>query len=419
MRIIADLHLHSKYSRATSREMDVENMARWCKIKGITIVGTGDFTHPVWLRELKAKLKPTDRGLYTHGGISFMLTVEVSNIYPQGGRLRKIHNIILCPSFEMAERINAVLGRFGSLMADGRPTLTLPSDKMVEYLMEISRDCMVVPAHAWTPWFSLFGSNSGFDSLEECFGDQTRHIYAVETGLSSDPPMNWRLSQLDRVVLVSNSDAHSPAKLGREANVFDAEPDYYELMRIIREKDTSKLLYTVEFFPEEGKYHYDGHRNCNARLTPQEAKARGNRCPVCGRPVTVGVIHRVEDLADREEGYVPEGVAPYRNLIPLEEIIAEAVGAQVGTSAVREEYFKLCAQLGNEFAVLLDVSLEDLARHTTPRIVEGVRRVREGQVEIKPGYDGVYGEIRIFGETPATAAEPEKKEEEPAQISLF
>src|SRR2546422_10253798 len=202
MRMIADLHLHSKYSRATSREMDVENMARWCKIKGITIVGTGDFTHPVWLRELKAELKPTDRGLYTHAGVHFMLTVEVSNIYPQGGRLRKIHNILFCPSFEIAERINAVLGRFGSLMADGRPTLTVPSDKMVEYIMEISPDCMVVPAHAWTPWFSLFGSNSGFDSLEECFGAQTKHIAAVETGLSSDPPMNWRLSQLDRVMLV-------------------------------------------------------------------------------------------------------------------------------------------------------------------------------------------------------------------------
>lgn len=419
MRIIADLHLHSKYSRATSREMDVENMARWCKIKGITIVGTGDFTHPVWLRELKAKLKPTDRGLYTHGGIYFMLTVEVSNIYPQGGRLRKIHNIVHCPSFEVAERINAVLGRFGALMADGRPTLTLPSDKMVEYLMEVSPDCLVVPAHAWTPWFSLFGSNSGFDSLVECFGEQTKHIHAAETGLSSDPPMNWRLSQLDRVVLLSNSDAHSPAKLGREANVFDAEPDYHELMRILREKDTSKFLYTIEFFPEEGKYHYDGHRNCNARLTPQEAKARGNRCPVCGRPVTVGVMHRVEDLADREEGFVPEGVASYRNLIPLEEIVAEAMGAQVGTSAVREEYFKLCAQLGSEFAVLLDVPLDELARHTTPRIVEGVRRVREAQVEIKPGYDGTYGEIRIFGAAPASAAEPEKKKEEPAQISLF
>ncbi len=420
MRLIADLHLHSKYSRATSREMDVENMARWCKIKGISIVGTGDFTHPVWLRELKAKLKPTDRGLYTHAGVHFMLTVEVSNVYPQGGRLRKIHNILFCPSFEVAERINAVLGRFGSLMADGRPTLTLPSDKMVEYLMEISPDCMVVPAHAWTPWFSLFGSNSGFDSVEECFGAQTRHIAAVETGLSSDPPMNWRLKQLDPMMLVSNSDAHSPAKLGREANVFEAEPDYIELMRILREKDTKKFLYTVEFFPEEGKYHYDGHRNCNTRMTPKEAKAAGNLCPVCKRPVTIGVMHRVEDLADRPEGYAPAGRVPYRNLIPLEEIIAEAMGAQVGTSGVREEYFKLCAKLGSEFAVLLDVPLAEIAKHTTARITDGIRRVRDGQVSIAPGYDGTYGEIHIFGgASMATAPADAPKVAQPAQTSLF
>ncbi len=420
MRIIADLHLHSKYSRATSREMDVENMARWCKIKGITLLGTGDFTHPVWFRELKAKLKPTERGLYTHGGIHFLLTVEVSNIYPQGGRLRKIHNLIFCPSLEIAERINAVLGRFGSLMADGRPTLTLPSDKLVEYVMEVSPDCMVVPAHVWTPWFSLYGSNSGFDSLHECFGNQVKHIAAAETGLSSDPAMNWRLSELDRVVLVSNSDAHSPAKLGREANVFDAELDYYELVRILREKDTRKFLYTVEFFPEEGKYHFDGHRNCNVRLAPKEARATGNRCPVCQRPVTVGVMHRVEELADRDEGYVPPGVASYRNLIPLEEIIAEAMGAQVGTGAVREEYFKLCARLGGEFAVLLDVPLDEVAKHTLPKIVDGLGRVRDGRVEIKPGYDGTYGEIRIFGlgaaEVPVA---DEKQEVAPAQTSLF
>jgi uncharacterized protein (TIGR00375 family) len=400
--------------------MDVENMARWCKIKGISIVGTGDFTHPVWLRELKAKLKPTDRGLYTHAGVHFMLTVEVSNVYPQGGRLRKIHNILFCPSFEVAERINAVLGRFGSLMADGRPTLTLPSDKMVEYLMEISPDCMVVPAHAWTPWFSLFGSNSGFDSVGECFGAQTRHIAAVETGLSSDPPMNWRLKQLDPMMLVSNSDAHSPAKLGREANVFEAEPDYIELMRILREKDTKKFLYTVEFFPEEGKYHYDGHRNCNTRMTPQEAKAAGNLCPVCKRPVTIGVMHRVEDLADRSEGYAPAGRVPYRNLIPLEEIIAEAMGAQVGTSGVREEYFKLCAKLGSEFAVLLDVPLTEIAKHTTARITDGIRRVRDGQVNIAPGYDGTYGEIHIFGGAAvATAPADAPKVVQPAQTSLF
>jgi uncharacterized protein (TIGR00375 family) len=420
MRVIADIHLHSKYSRATSREMDVENMARWCKIKGITVVGTGDFTHPVWLRELKAKLKPTARGLYTHAGVHFMLTVEVSNIYPQGGRLRKIHNIICCPSLEIAERINAVLGRFGSLMADGRPTLTLPSDKLVEYVMEISADCLIVPAHAWTPWFSLFGSNSGFDALEECFGSQSRHIAAVETGLSSDPPMNWRLTQLDRAMLLSNSDAHSPAKLGREANIFEmAEPDYHEMLRILRAKDTSKFLYTVEFFPEEGKYHYDGHRACNTRMTPREAKQAGNRCPVCGRPVTVGVMHRVEDLADREEGFRLSGAVPYRNLIPLEEIIAEAMGAAVGTSGVREEYFKLCARLSSEFAILLDAPLEEIARHTTPRIVDGIRRVREGRVEIKPGYDGTYGEIRIFGGAAEPAAAEAERKAEPAQTTLF
>ncbi|MDR7418121.1 MAG: endonuclease Q family protein, partial [Armatimonadota bacterium] len=247
MRIIADLHLHSRYSRATSRDMDVENMARWAKIKGISLLGTGDFTHPVWLRELRAKLTPTGRGLFTHDGSHFMLTVEVSNIYTAGGRLRKIHNIIFAPSFEVVDRINAVLGRFGNLMADGRPTLTVPTDRMVEYLMEISPDCMIVPAHAWTPWFSLYGSMSGFDAIAECFGDQLRHIAAVETGLSSDPPMNWRLSELDRVMLMSNSDAHSPAKLGREANVFACELDYYEILRVLREKDTSKFLYTVEF----------------------------------------------------------------------------------------------------------------------------------------------------------------------------
>jgi len=422
MRVVADVHLHSKYSRATSRDMDVENLARWCKLKGITLVGTGDFTHPVWFREMRAKLKPTGRGLFTYDGMHFLLTVEVSNIYPQGGRLRKIHNVILAPSFEVVERINAVLGRFGNLMADGRPTLSLPSDKLVEYVMELSPNCLIIPAHVWTPWFSLYGSNSGFDSLEECFRDQSKHIVAVETGLSSDPSMNWRLSELDRVMLVSNSDAHSPAKLGREANVFELDDlDYGELVRILREKDTARFLYTIEFFPEEGKYHFDGHRNCNQRLSPKETKALNGICPVCRRPLTVGVMHRVELLADREEGYVPERAVPYRNLIPLEEIIAEARGAQVGTSAVREEYLKLCREFGGEFNVLLDVPLDDLARTASPRTVEGLRRVREGQVVIKPGYDGVFGEIHIFEEASApTAEEPAHPlEEAAAQIRLF
>jgi uncharacterized protein (TIGR00375 family) len=416
MRLIADLHLHSRYSRATSRDMDVEHMARWAKIKGITLLGTGDFTHPVWLRELRATLTPTGRGLFTHEGSHFMLTVEVANIYSTGGRLRKIHNIICAPSFEVADKINAVLSRFGNLMADGRPTLTLPSDRMVEYLMEISPDCLVIPAHVWTPWFSLYGSMSGFESIAECFGDQLEHIAAVETGLSSDPPMNWRLSELDRVVLVSNSDAHSPAKLGREANVFACDLDYFELIRVLREKDTSKFLYTIEFFPEEGKYHYDGHRHCNRRLTPKETKTHGGRCPVCGKPPTVGVLHRVESLADRPEGFVPEGAVPYRNLIPLEEIIAEANGARPGTVGVREEYYRLCQAFGGEFNVLLDAPVDEVWKLSNARIAEGLRRVREGRVSIAPGYDGVFGQISIFKDGEEIH---EPQPEMPAQTSLF
>jgi len=415
--VIADLHLHSKFSRATSRDMDVENLARWCGFKGITVVGTGDFTHPVWLRELKTKLKPNGRGLFTYGGQHFMLTVEVSNIYPQGGRLRKIHNVILAPGFEVVDRINAVLARFGSLMADGRPTLSLPSDKLVEYVMEISADCMIIPAHVWTPWFSLYGSNSGFNSLRECFGDQAHHIRAVETGLSSDPPMNWRLSQLDGVMLVSNSDAHSPAKLGREANALDCELDYADMLRVLRGEDAERFLFTIEFFPEEGKYHYDGHRACGQRLSPAETRAAGGRCPGCGRPVTVGVMSRVEALADRPEGEGGDHRTPYRNLIPLEEIIAAAFGAQPGTAAVREEYFKIVRELGGEFHVLLQAPLDDLARLTRPRVVDGVRRVRDGRVAIRPGYDGVFGEIQVFGGA-ADAARPTAAAQ-PAQTSLF
>lgn len=415
MRLILDLHLHSKFSRATSREMDVENLARWCALKGITVVGTGDFTHPVWLRELKAKLRPTGRGLFTYGTQHFMLTVEVSNIYPQAGRLRKIHNLILAPSFEVVDRINAVLARFGSLMADGRPTLSLPSDRLVEYVMEISPDCMVIPAHVWTPWFSLYGSNSGFDALAECFGDQLRHIHAVETGLSSDPPMNWRLSELDQVMLVSNSDAHSPAKLGREANVLDTELDYSEITGVLRRRDRSRFLFTIEFFPEEGKYHFDGHRACQQRLSPRDTAAARGLCPACGRPVTVGVMSRVEALADRPEGAGGEGKVPFRHLIPLEEIIAEALSSQPGAAAVREEYLRLVKGIGTEFAVLLDAPLDEVARYTRPRVVEGLRRMREGRVLIRPGYDGVFGEIHLFED----AGESPRSEHEPAQTSLF
>ncbi len=418
MRLIADLHVHSRYSRATSKEMDVENMSRWARIKGITLLGTGDFTHPVWLRELKAKLRPNDRGLFVFEGSHFMLSGEVSSIYSAGGKLRKIHNILFAPSFEAVDRINAVIGRFGNLLADGRPTLTLPSDRLVEYVMEISPDCMVVPAHAWTPWFSLYGSMSGFDSIAECFGDQAAHIAAIETGLSSDPAMNWRLSELDRVALISNSDAHSPSKLGREANVFTCDLDYFEIARVLREKDTSRFLYTIEFFPEEGKYHYDGHRACGRRMTPAETRAAGGRCPACGRPPTVGVLHRVEALSDREEGYVPEGAVPYRSLIPLEEIVAEARGAQPGTAGVREEYLKLCDALGGEFGVLLDAPAEEVAKHSSARTADGLRRVREGRVHIAPGYDGLFGEISLFREV-EEIQQASPQADGPAQTKLF
>lgn len=412
MSFIADLHLHSKYSRATSRDMDVAGIARWAKLKGIGLVGTADFTHPVWLREMKANLREDGSGLLTDGGQAFMLTTEVSLIYPKNGRLRKIHVLLCAPSFATVERINAVLGRFGSLMADGRPTLTLPADRLTAYVLELDPTCMVIPAHMWTPHFSLFGSNSGFDALGECFEDQTGQIFAGETGLSSDPPMNWRLSQLDRVTLVSNGDAHSPAKLGREATVFECALTYGAIREALRTR--AGLAGTIEFFPEEGKYHYDGHRDHHVRLHPRETRANGGRCPTCGRPVTIGVLHRVEDLADRPEGYRPPGARGYRNLVPLEEIVAEAFGAGVGTARVREEYMKL-AEHFTEFAVLQDLPLDELARHTAPRVVEAIGRTREGQVQILPGYDGVFGEIHLFPSEKTAEPQPAS----PAQTSLF
>ncbi|MDR5709390.1 MAG: endonuclease Q family protein [Armatimonadota bacterium] len=411
MAILCDLHLHSKYSRATSRDMDVESLSLWARRKGIQVVGTGDFTHPLWLRELRSKLRPAEDGLFEYQGTRFVLTVEVSSVYPQDGKLRKVHTLLLSPSFEVCDRINAVLGRFGNLAADGRPTLTLSCAKLVEYVMEISPRCLVIPAHAWTPWFSVFGSQSGFDSLEECFRDQLRHVRAIETGLSSDPPMNWRISRLDGITLVSFSDAHSPNKLGREATALEAELSYDGIVEAIR---AGRVTYTIEFFPEEGKYHYDGHRACGVRLHPRETRALGGRCPKCGRPVTVGVLHRVESLADRPEETVPPGRPPYRNLIPLEEILAEALEQGVGTVRVREEYLKLVERFGGEFAVLMDVPLEELRKVTPPRVVEGILRMRTGQVHIEPGYDGEFGRIHLFAE-----GEDASEGGRPAQMSLF
>ena len=402
MRFIADLHLHSKYSRATSPQADLEHYAQSAKEKGILVIGTGDFTHPLWFEEIKEKLEPAQPGLFklknSTNPTRFLLSTEISCIYSKNGALRKIHLLIFAPSIEVVEKINTQLGWIGNLKADGRPTLGLEAKELTKIVLNICSECLVVPAHIWTPWFSLFGSRSGFDSIEECFEEYSKYIYAGETGLSSDPPMNWRVSFLDKITLISNSDAHSPQKLGREANVFDTDLSYQGIVEAIKNKDKEKFLYTIEFYPEEGKYHFDGHRNCNVKLSPKEAKKYNNLCPVCGKPLTLGVLHRVEELADREEGFIPQDAIPYKSLVPLEEIIAEALSQSPGTKEVLKEYQNLIGEFGSEFEVLLNVSEGDLKSATLPEIAQGIIRVRKGEVKIEPGFDGVFGKVRIFSE---------------------
>lgn len=414
MEFIADFHIHSKYSRATSRDMDIKHIAEWAKLKGITLMGSGDFTHHLWLEELKNTLEDTANGLFKHNGIHFILSSEISSIYSKNGKGYRIHNLILAPSFKTVDRINEVLSRRGNLASDGRPILGIDASELARIVFEIDESCMFIPGHIWTPWFSLFGSMSGFNRIEDCFEEQTPKIFALETGLSSDPAMNWRLSSLDRFSLISNSDSHSPSKIGREANVFNCELSYKAIREALKTKDKSKFLYTIEFFPEEGKYHFDGHRLCGVRLSPSETKANNGRCPKCGKPVTVGVMNRVEQLADRAEGYNPAGAIPYRNLISFDEIIAEAKGVGKNSVAVEREYRALVAKFGTEFNILLKSSREELQKGLPPRIAEGVLRVREGKVNIKAGYDGEYGIISIFGE-----GEGEKASEGEKQLSLF
>jgi uncharacterized protein (TIGR00375 family) len=419
-RFIADLHVHSKYSRATSKEMELDTIARWGRIKGIRLVATGDFTHPLYFTEINAKLEPAADGIYRlkqgEQETLFILCTEVSNIYSQGKQTnRRTHTLIFAPSIETAEKINITLGRLGKLGSDGRPIFGFPAKDLVKMILDISDKCLLIPAHAWTPWFSVFGANSGFDSLEECFEEQTKNIYAIETGLSSDPEMNWRLSCLDRITLISNSDAHSPNKIGREANAFACPLEYPEICRCIKEKDPTGLLFTVEFFPEEGKYHYDGHRNCNVLFTPQESKQHNNICPVCGRQLTVGVMHRVEELADRPVGFVPKKAIPSIHLIPLEEIIAEALGQGTGTKGVQQEYMRMVEAGGSEFAILIDLPPEEIKKIAPPKVYEGIMLVRQGKLKIVPGYDGVYGRINIFPKE----GEAEKPAEGKEQMSLF
>jgi uncharacterized protein (TIGR00375 family) len=423
MRIIADLHIHSRFSRACSRDMEVESLARWAKIKGVNLLGTGDFTHPTYLADLKKKLNPLGNGLFQlrqgEPEVAFMLTVEVTNIYHQAQRLRKIHTLIFAPSFAVVDKLNARLSRQGNLAADGRPTFTCSARDLLHIVLDTAPECFFVPAHAWTPWFSVFGSNSGFDSLAECFGEEVCHIKALETGLSSDPEMNWRLSALDDLALISNSDAHSPRKIAREATVLDCEMSYDSVMAAITSHNPAQFLFTIEFFPAEGKYHFDGHRNCNVLLSPAQTTEVKGICPQCGRKLTVGVMNRVNALADRKEGYIPTRRIPGKHLIPLEEIIAEALGKKPGTKGVENEYQKLIHHFGWELRILLDLDEKELSGFIPPRILTGIMNMRQGKVKILPGYDGVFGKLSLFAQEEAEPAKLTKPVTGTKQLSLF
>lgn len=407
MKYIADLHIHSKYSRATSPQTDFNNLVNWAKIKGISILGTGDFTHPLWVEEIKQNLEPAEEGLFKlkdfEDDIRFVLTGEISCIYTKKNKVRKIHIVIFAPSLEVVEKINTQLSWTSNIKSDGRPILGMDSKELAKIVLESSPNCLIIPAHIWTPWFSLFGSRSGFDSVEECFEEITPQIFAMETGLSSDPEMNWRLSQLDKYTLISNSDSHSPPKIGREANVLEGEKLSYPsiadaIKRGGKAKGELNLTSTIEFFPEEGKYHYDGHRLCEIRLSPEETKKYGGICPVCKKPLTVGVLSRVEELADRKEGEKPDTALPFIKLVPLPEIIAEVFGQASTTSKmVQEEYQTIINNFGNEFKVLIDTPIEEIEK-VSPDIAKGIKSIREEKLNVLPGFDGEFGKVSLFGE---------------------
>ena len=418
---IADLHIHSRFSRATSRDGDAPHLDWWARRKGIGLVGTGDFTHPAWRAELHEQLEPAGEGVYTlkaeyrppdaqpGDAPRFVVTGEISSIYKRHGKTRKVHNVILLPSLEAADELAARLEAIGNIRSDGRPILGLDSRDLLELTLDACPDAEFIPAHIWTPYFSMFGAFSGFDTMEECFDDLTPHIHAVETGLSSDPPMNWRVSALDGLTLVSNSDAHSPGKLGREANLIEGERDYPALMRAIRTGEG--FAGTIEFFPEEGKYHLDGHRNCGVCLTPAETAARGGLCPVCGKKLTIGVEHRVEELADRPAGFRPADAKPFESLAPLPEAIAASTGVSPAAKKTTQLYEKMLAELGDEFTILRQTPIADIGAVAGPCVAEGIRRLRAGEVQRRAGFDGEYGTISLL--TPAEI------EQFSGQLSLF
>ena len=410
MKMIADLHIHSRFSMATSKEGTPENLDSWARKKGISLIGTGDFTHPVWREELKERLVSEGNGLYRlrdeyvkeesrkfpGEGTRFVVSGEISSIYKKNGKTRKVHNVILLPGLEAADAMAQRLEKIGNIHSDGRPILGLDSHDLLEMMLDVCPEGILIPAHIWTPHFSVLGAKSGFDSVEECFEELAPYIHALETGLSSDPAMNWRISKLDRYQLVSNSDAHSPSKLGREANLLDIDCSYEGLYRAIQTGEG--LEGTVEFFPEEGKYHFDGHRKCGVSLSPVEAERLGGICPVCGKKLTMGVDHRVEQLADRAEGFVKKDGKKYESLVPLPEVISACMGYSTASKKVQGCFEQLIQTLGTEFDILRNVPSEDIKSCAGERIAEGIENVRTGNVKRIPGYDGEYGKIELFDE---------------------
>lgn len=410
MKTIADLHIHSRFSMATSKEGTPENLDFWARKKGISLIGTGDFTHPVWREELKERLVSEGNGLYRlkdayvkeesrkfpGEGTHFVVSGEISSIYKKNGKTRKVHNVILLPGLEAADAMAQRLEKIGNIHSDGRPILGLDSHDLLEMMLDVCPEGILIPAHIWTPHFSVLGAKSGFDSVEECFEELAPYIHALETGLSSDPAMNWRISKLDRYQLVSNSDAHSPSKLGREANLLDIDCSYEGLYRAIQTGEG--LEGTVEFFPEEGKYHFDGHRKCGVSLSPVEAERLGGICPVCGKKLTMGVDHRVEQLADRAEGFVKKDGKKYESLVPLPEVISACMGYSTASKKVQGCFEQMIQTLGTEFDILRNVPSEDIKSCAGERIAEGIENVRTGNVKRIPGYDGEYGKIELFDE---------------------
>ena len=428
MEFIADFHIHSRFSRATAKNLDLENLYIAAQLKGITVVGTGDFTHPGWFAEIKEKLVPAEPGLYKlkeniskrcdrqvpkscRGKVRFILVSEISNIYKKRNKTRKNHNLVFIKKMETVERFNTRLEKIGNINSDGRPILGLDVRNLLEIILDVSETSFLIPAHIWTPWFSLFGSKSGFDSIEECFEDLTPHIFAVETGLSSDPAMNWRISELDGITLISNSDAHSPLKMGRESNLFDTHLTFSAIKKAMETGDPKRFLGTIEFYPEEGKYHLDGHRKCNVRSWPRTTKKQKGICPVCNKPLTLGVMYRVEALADRPEGEKPEKTHPFYSRIPLLEILSDVLKVGAGSKKVKNNYMSLLEKLGPELVILNDIKIETIEKADVPLLGEAIKRMRQNRIKLLPGYDGEFGEISIF--------EPQERETLLGQKSLF